>query len=124
MKKFVMFLLVASLITGCATGGLPTMTQLENEYFGECPPDYKQRIMADISENLVDPQSAIFRFSEPTKYVSGGKFGHTFIVGINAKNRFGGYVGEERHKYMCFADGSIQEIDAFSMGLSQGLGNR
>ncbi len=77
--------------------------------------------MAQINESLFDPYSAMYRFWEPEKYVSGGKFGHRVTVGVNAKNRFGGYVGEEVHDYMCFADGRLTEINQFARGLEIGM---
>ncbi|MBI5587185.1 MAG: hypothetical protein HY889_02335 [Deltaproteobacteria bacterium] len=113
-------IVILLLITGCV-GSLPTPEQLANENFGECPANYKERIMAQINENLFDPYSAMYRFSEPEKYVSGGKFGKRVVVYVNAKNRFGGYVGEEIRNYMCFTDGSVTEINQFATGMVNGM---
>ncbi|OGW03805.1 MAG: hypothetical protein A2Z59_04385 [Nitrospinae bacterium RIFCSPLOWO2_02_39_17] len=56
---------------------------------------------------LFDPYSAVYRFGLPIKgyaYVNGTLqppvFGYIVIVGINAKNRMGGYVGEEDEIYL------------------------
>ncbi len=123
MKRIVFFLLIPLFIAGCA-GSLPTPVQLAHENFGECPNDYQERIEALIAVELFDPYSAVYRFSEPEKYVHGGKFGHRVVAGVNAKNRFGGYAGEEIRNYMCFADGSISEINLFLRGVYNGLNKR
>ena len=85
MRKAALLILIL-LITGCA-GSLPTPQQLATEDFGQCPPDYRERIQNGISQNLIDPYSAVYRFSAPEKYRSAGKFSHRIVVGVNAKNR-------------------------------------
>lgn len=116
-----LILILLLMLTACATGSLPTPSQLATEHFAECPSDYQQQVENQIGNQLVDPYSAVYRFSRPRKFVYEGKFGSEFFVGINAKNRFGGYTGEETHEYMCFPDGSIREINQFVNGMRQGV---
>ncbi|OQW62748.1 MAG: hypothetical protein BVN29_18495 [Nitrospira sp. ST-bin5] len=117
-------LLVALLILslgGCASGGRPTAEQLANNSFSECPSNHQEVVQQRLSANLIDPYSARFRFSTPEKYVHGGQYGHMFTVGLNAKNRFGGYVGEQVHQFMCFPNGSVSEINEISSGMAAGF---
>lgn len=44
------------------------------------------------------------------EWVYRGRFGHIAFAKVNAKNRFGGYVGEKIYLFMCLADGSIIEL--------------
>ena len=108
-------------IVGCATGSLPTPEQLAREHFTECPPDYQQQIKNQLSKGLFDPYSAMYAYSVPEKFVYKGKFGYRVLGSVNAKNRFGGYVGEQAHMFMCFPDGTVREINEALMGVYQGL---
>lgn len=109
------------LVVGCATGSLPTKEQLANEHFTECPSNYQELIKNQLSRGLYDPYSAVFTFSAPQKFVYKGNFGYRIIAGLNAKNRFGGYVGVEDHMFFCFPDGSVREINEAAMGAMHGL---
>lgn len=68
-----------------------------------------------FSRSLFDPYSAHFRigtpyqgFSTRAPIVGGGpdKFGYLVDVGINAKNRLGGYVGEKEFRLL-LRDGRV-----------------
>jgi hypothetical protein len=108
---------------GCASGGRPTAEQLANNTFAECPSDYEQMIKQRLSANLNAPNSnsVMFRFSRPEKYVNSGQYGHVVSVGVNAKNRFGGYIGEQIHEFMCFPNGSVREINEMENGMKSGF---
>jgi hypothetical protein len=108
-------------LSGCASGGRPTAEQLANNAFVECPSDYEQMIKQRLSANLIDPYSAMFRFSRPEKYVNSGQYGHVVSVGLNAKNRLGGYVGEQVHEFMCLPNGSVREINEMANGMKAGF---
>jgi hypothetical protein len=108
-------------LSGCASGGRPTPEQLANNTFADCPSDYQQMIQQRLSANLIDPSSPMFRFSTPEKYVENGQYGHLVVVGLNAKNRYGGYVGEQIHHFMCFPNGSVREINEFANGMAAGF---
>ena len=108
-------------LSGCASGGQPTAEQLANNTFAECPSDYEQMIKQRLSANLIAPSSVMFRFSRPEKYVHSGQYGHVVSVGLNAKNRFGGYIGEQLHEFMCFPNGSVREINETENGMKSGF---
>lgn len=69
-----------------------------------------------IADQLIDPESARFRFGAPLKaygnegLIHGGKIafvGYVLPVAVNAKNRMGGYVGFE--PWFCgFETGSVR----------------
>ena len=117
-KSLSVILTILSLI-GCASAGRPTPEQLANNTFAECPDNYQQMIQEHLKATLIDPYSAIFRFSTPEKYVYSGQFGHFIVVGVNAKKRYdGAYVGERVHHFMCFPNGSVSEINEFENGIA------
>ena len=110
------------LLTGCATSsGRPTTEQLANNTFTECPSDYQQTIKQRLSNDLIDRYSVMFRFSQPEKYIYGKQYGYVVEVGLNAKNRFGGYVGEQVHEFMCFPGGEVREINEIANGMKSGF---
>ena len=119
-KSLSVIILMLSL-GGYASGGHPTPEQLANNTFAECPSNYQEMIQQRLSANLIDPYSAMFRYSKPEKYVSDGQFGQIVVVGLNAKNRYGGYVGEQVHHFMCFPNGLVREINEFSTGMAAGF---
>lgn len=121
MKSWTLIICMLFVIAGCATGSLPTQEQLAKEYFTECPPDYKQQIENQLSRGLFDPYSAVYRYGVPEKFVYKGNFGYRVFASVNAKNRYGGYVGEQVHMFMCFPDGTVREINEALMGMRQGL---
>lgn len=122
MKNLILIICVLLITSGCATGSLPTSEQLMKEHFIECPSDYQQQISNYLGRNLLDPYSAMYRYSIPEKFVYDGNFGYRVLGSVNAKNRFGGYVGQETHMFMCFPDGTVREINAAFMGMMQGVG--
>ena len=120
-KSLSVIVIILSLI-GCASAGRPTPEQLANNTFAECPDNYQQMIQEHLKATLIDPSSAMFRFSTPEKYVYSGQFGHFIVVGVNAKNRYGGaYRGERVHHFMCFPDGSVSEINKFANGMAASI---
>ena len=121
MKNLTLIICVLFVIAGCATGSLPTPEQLTKEYFTECPSNYQQQIKNQLSRGLFDPYSAVYSYSVPEKFGYEGKFGYRVFGSVNAKNRFGGYVGEQVHMFMCFPEGKVREINEALMGIRQGL---
>ena len=109
------------LLTGCATSGRPTTEQLANNTFTECPSDYQQTIKQRLSNYLIDRYSVMFRFAQPEKYVYGKQYGYVVEVGLNSKNRLGGYVGEQVHEFMCFPGGEVREINETANGMKSGF---
>lgn len=113
-------LLIASLVltAGCASIGADKSTLVAAD-FGSYPDDYKEAVREYFNVTLKDPESARIRFiEEPIKGyvrnapVAGGRpklYGYVVAVGINAKNSFGGYVGERRYRLL-IRNGSVREL--------------
>lgn len=109
MKHIAYALLAAILfITGCATTKLTPAQEAAADY-GEYPTNYEEIVKEYFNSSLVDPYSAHYRIGTPQKGFSakrpilgGGvdKFGYIVDVAINAKNRFGGYVGERPYRVL------------------------
>ncbi len=100
LLMFGVMIIVAFLLASCAT--IPTQEQINNADFGRYPNQYQTNIKNFMNDVLFDPYSAVYRFGSPYKgyaYVNGSlkppEFGYLVDVGINAKNRMGGYVGEK-----------------------------
>lgn len=93
----VSFFLIIAL--GSAGKPAPTTEELQSANYGPYPSNYEEIIKNYYSQILFDPYSAHFRFLQPKKvgWSDGGRhyFGYAVCGGINAKNRFGGYVGEQ-----------------------------
>jgi len=121
MKSLTLIIGALFVLVGCATGSLPTTEQLSKEHFTECPSDCQLQIQKQLSKDLLDPYSAVYAYSVPEKFVYQGNFGYRVFGSVNAKNRFGGYVGEQVHMFMCFPDGTVREINETLMGIRQGL---
>lgn len=121
---FVVLMLAA--VAGCAP--MPTSEQISAA-------DYGAPIEQDIAESMTrtmfgiylkDPQSARYSFGRVYRgYVVTSAFegrrllaGYVLDVGVNAKNSFGGYVGEKPYKLL-FHDGKL--INAWEIGDSSGM---
>ena len=102
MKRMVLLviLMTAAVLEGCAT--MPTQQQLANCEKGSYPQNYQEIVQEYFGNILFDPYSAVYKFErapEPgwgkKSALSGGGLycGWMVIVGVNAKNRMGGYVG-------------------------------
>jgi hypothetical protein len=95
-------LAVGSALSGCAT---PPATVTQNADYGQFPTDYKLSVRSFLQTYLKDPESARVRYlTEPIKAynraapIAGGnplQFGYLVVVGVNAKNSYGGYTGEQ-----------------------------
>lgn len=114
--KQLLCLLVAIILTGCATK-LPT-DQASSLDYGTLPDNYKDLMLGHFNRTLKDPMSAKIEFDTPVKgYVmkapiAGGgidKAGWIVPVRINAKNSYGGYVGEQLQLYL-FSKGEAYPI--------------
>lgn len=98
------------LTAGCVTPIPPE--QIASADYGTVPPIYKDAIQGHMQGLLFDPYSAHYRYSaDPVKgyaYVSGTLkppvFGYLVTVGINAKNRMGGYTGEKPYLFLFHND--------------------
>ena len=93
-------------LTGCAA---PTPEQEAAADCGEYPTNYEDIVKNYFSRILFDPYSAHYDIGLPQKgytrkppILGGGldKYGYMVQVGVNAKNRFGAYVGEEKYQFL------------------------
>ena len=95
MRALLFSLFVAVLVGGCASR--PTQQEMSAADYGSYPTDYEQIIRSYMQRTLKDPESARYEFlNQPqTAWTSmgGKKYGYAVCAYINAKNSFGGYVG-------------------------------
>lgn len=120
MRKFFLFAMII-LMAGCAT--IPSQQEMANANYGQLPANYQDQIKEHFAVMLKDPQSAIYKFKEPTKHYA-GRYGWKVVLFINAKNSFGGYTGEDEKHFMFYADGTKGQVDEFSLGFAKGATGR
>lgn len=90
---------LALLLAACATH---FEKPADGANYGRPPDDYMAQIAAHLENELFDPFSAVFEYSEPLRAYAnkglayGGKidcYGWVVDFKVNAKNRLGAYVG-------------------------------
>ena len=116
MKQIKWMIVLVALIVlvsqlGCAMG-IPRVTaeQIANADYGSRPDDYQSDIKKIMSGHLKDPDSAKYNFSCPPlkgyAFINGDSkpplFGYIIMVRVNAKNSFGGYVGEKNYAFLFY----------------------
>ncbi|MDD4998775.1 MAG: hypothetical protein PHI99_11555 [Syntrophales bacterium] len=110
MKKIIGIIFLFALLAGCATAPRPTAQQINSADYGPAPENYEEIIKAATSPKLLDPYSAQYTFSKPTKrwnnMVDGIVYGWRVGGTLNAKNRMGGYVGAKPF-YAFIKDGAV-----------------
>ena len=96
---FFLNLLIAVLLSACAT--TPTMQNLRTADYGARPDQLEAIISKYLSETLIDPDSLKnLKIGVPKKgwtHTNYGKdilYGYWVYFSYNAKNRYGGYVGQ------------------------------
>lgn len=112
MRLFLLAILTISL-SACATF---TPDELANLDYGAYPENYKQIISSYFARNLKDPSSAIVEYrGGPTKIwqqgsiISAKAYGWGVCLSVNAKNSFGGYVGNRPYAFL-IRNGSILHV--------------
>ncbi len=112
--SFVIYVTMSLLLVSCVTA--PTKDQLEVADYGSAPENYEEIIRYYMQRVLKDPDSAQYNFTTiPLQMWKRDGFGSRFKFGwgvcalINAKNSFGGFVGNQNHFFL-IRDGTI--IDA------------
>lgn len=131
MRKIISIIFLVALLAGCASAPRPTAQQIEAADCGPFPTNYEEIIKSVASKNLIDPYSAQYTFSQPVKQLnrmtSNPVWGWAVCGTVNAKNRFGGYVGAKPY-YALINNGSIVRFlfggttipDSFSLGILSG----
>jgi hypothetical protein len=84
----------------------PTPSQIPDYYYGSKPSDNEavETVKKYMSTRLFDPYSAVYECGSPRKARAsrGGQtdYGYAISCTINAKNRFGGYVGVQPYNFL------------------------
>lgn len=101
------------LTNGCTTlPPPPTSQEVASANYGDYPDNYEEIVKNFISNQLIDPYSAVYSgWKGPTKgwmvYIGGVIYGYSVCVDVNAKNRMGGYTGRSQW-YILVRNGIIQ----------------
>lgn len=114
MALFATLLLLAA--CGNPLQGGPTHQEFANADFGPAPSDHRELTQQHFNKTLFDPFSAKFEFGDLEKAWYGPtgailvsrniNYGWRSLVRINAKNRFGAYVGWNAY-YVYFRGDSV-----------------
>ncbi len=120
MKKNVFLISSVLFISSCAGIQPATPEEAASLNCDPYPDNYKQMIIDYLSVGLYDPMSAQYRFTSPQKAKFKGGCGWYIASGINAKNRFGGYVGEKKSQFIIHK-GKLQEINQFQSEILNSL---
>ena len=107
-----------------ATGGCVSLSpsDLATADYGFYPDDYQGEIKLRMGKTLFDPYSAHYQMGSPYRagsklgliYGGGWRFGYAVDVLVNAKNRFGAYVGNKSYTFF-FYKGEMHEVRNFHM---------
>ena len=130
-KMLIAVILSCLLLSGCATSPRPTQEQVNAADCGPMPVSYKESIKQIIDGRLSDPYSAVYTFSSPQKSWnrSTGQpiYGWRVCGTVNAKNKFGGYVGAtpfyaliRDEEVMIFVTKGYSLPDSFVAGMLSG----
>src|ERR1041384_4775772 len=70
--------------------------------YGPYPTNYQELIMQWLNKQLIDPDSARIEWNGEPKPADLGKngehlYGYLVNLTVNARNRFGGYTGNQKH---------------------------
>jgi hypothetical protein len=113
MKKVLSGILLSLFVLGGCAGMFVKPAPPDEAAIMDCGPfpyDYQEKIMTDMNRKLIDPYSAQYGFNEPQKARYKGDCGWYVLMSVNAKNRFGGYVGAETHQFIIYK-GTLEEIN-------------
>jgi len=112
----VISIFIIVILTGCAT--TPTKEQLASIGYGNpLTIDYQKAIKDYFEISLFDPFSAQYKFETPGEYwakeppLLGSRLyaGYGVPVSVNAKNRYGAYVGYQKYIFI-FRDDKIIKV--------------
>ncbi len=115
-------------LTGCTTApgtspfaqspAKPTAEEIAQFDYGPRPSDKEAELRAFFQTTLKDPESARYRFlpvkqywCQEDRYMGGKRYiGWLVPVGVNAKNSYGGYTGEQLYGFMYKDDKLVKMI--------------
>jgi hypothetical protein len=77
-------------------------TQADTALYGPYPTNYKEIVTQWLNKQLIDPDSARIEWNGEPKPADQGKdgehlYGYLVNFTVNARNRFGGYTGKQKH---------------------------
>jgi hypothetical protein len=77
-------------------------TQADIPLYGAYPANYKEIVTQWLNKQLIDPDSARIEWNGEPKSADLGKngehlYGYLVNFTVNARNRFGGYTGNQKH---------------------------
>jgi hypothetical protein len=119
MKTLVLALIAVACfnpIQGCASK--PTAAEIAEFDYGPMPGDREEaEIKAFFEDALKDPESARYKWGDWNRFwvqeapLMGGDrhVGWLMIVGVNAKNSFGGYTGSKDYGFI-YKNGKLQKL--------------
>jgi hypothetical protein len=115
-------LLMWVISSGCATAP-PSKEEIAKLDYGERPVSYEWVIKNYFNDVLFDPYSAQYEFRTPERVwlkepgLGGGQLygGYLVIVGVNAKNRLGGYVGRTTYGFLINKGQIVKVLDEYDL---------
>ena len=118
MKNIIAIFLVSILLFGGCVS-MPTQQQLKSLDYGPPPQEgYEDAVKSNFEDLLFDPHSAEYRFGKPRKcWMKDSNdlyAGYLVPVSVNAKNRFGGYVGFEQYAAMLSQGRVVKILDRYT----------
>lgn len=131
LNNVLMFFTVL-MLAACATP--PKPEEIKSADYGEKPStnDMVSAAKNYMSKSLYDPYSAVYSCSKPVKsWITAGAgkegnvefnrtyFGYSSACTINAKNRFGGYTGNQEYLFMIYGKGNGKYYFAHFDGYQQ-----
>lgn len=108
MRAFLLSILVLAFVAGCQSPPQP-QDPPEGYDFGPYPSEIESKVRAYFEAVLKDPESARYRHEDGFIKVVCNKWlgeraityaGWGKVVGVNAKNSYGGYTGETRYAFL------------------------
>lgn len=112
--KYRNILTVILLIGFAGCYGRPTPEAISSAYYGPEPTNIEEKVRSYWALELFDPYSAVIKCNPPCKaatstplWLGKHKFGWAVNCTINAKNRYGGYVGAKVYQFFIADTGYI-----------------
>jgi len=120
--------LVPFVLAGCLTANPPKPDEIRAANYGTKPSttEMVSAVKNHMSKQLIDPYSAVYACSNPTKaWVTGGSgsegnvqfnktyYGYLSTCTINAKNKLGGYTGSKEYDFMIYVQNGERYLAHF-----------